>query len=78
MEFTATVKATDYPPHMKHPVIFQTFDGLKPGECMQLINDHDPRPLRYQFDAERPGLYDWEYLEQGPVTFRVKISRTKA
>ncbi|GAX90452.1 DUF2249 domain-containing protein [Effusibacillus lacus] len=74
-EFAATVVAPEYPPHMKHKVIFETFDKLQPGEALQLINDHDPRPLRYQFEMERPGQFSWEYLEQGPATFRVKIGR---
>lgn len=74
-EFAATVVAPEYPPHLKHKVIFETFDGLKQGESMLLVNDHDPRPLRYQFEAERAGIFTWEYLEQGPEVFRVKISR---
>jgi uncharacterized protein (DUF2249 family) len=34
------------PPRDKHPSIFRTFDALKSGQSMILINDHDPRPLR--------------------------------
>ena len=41
------------PPRDKHPRIFQTFDSLQPGEILLIINDHDPRPLRYQFEFER-------------------------
>ncbi|MEX2104092.1 MAG: DUF2249 domain-containing protein [Bacilli bacterium] len=74
-QFTATVNATEYPPQLKHKVIFETFDGLKPKEAMLLINDHDPRPLRYQFESIHAGAYTWEYLEEGPETFRVKISK---
>ena len=74
-DFAATVNATEYPPHLKHKVIFETFDGLKPSEAMLLVNDHDPRPLRYQFESTHPGHFSWEYLEQGPETFRVKISK---
>ena len=73
--FAATVNATEYPPHLKHKVIFETFEGLKTSEAMLLINDHDPRPLRYQFEATKTGHYTWEYLEEGPETFRVKISK---
>ena len=40
-----------------------------------LVNDHDPFPLRYQFEAERPGQFGWDYLEQGPQVWRVRISR---
>jgi uncharacterized protein (DUF2249 family) len=74
-EFKATVNAPDYPPAQKHKVIFETFLGLEPGEAMLLVNDHDPRPLRYQFEIEHPGTFTWEYLEQGPEVFRVKIGR---
>lgn len=73
--FAATVNATEYPPHLKHKVIFETFGKLQPAESMLLVNDHDPVPLRYQFDAMHPGQFTWEYIEQGPQTFRVKISR---
>lgn len=64
------------PPPRKHPTIFETFDALKPGESMVLVNDHDPRPLRYQFEAERAGQFAWEYLEQGPDVWRVEIRKT--
>jgi uncharacterized protein (DUF2249 family) len=63
------------PPREKHPTIFQTFDMLEPGQSFVLVNDHDPFPLRYQFEAERTGRYEWEYLEQGPTVWRVEISR---
>jgi uncharacterized protein (DUF2249 family) len=63
------------PPREKHPTIFNTFDSLNSGESMLLINDHDPRPLRYQLAAERPDTFEWEYQEQGPEVWRVRISR---
>ena len=64
------------PPREKHPTIFQTFDALEPGKSFVLVNDHDPFPLRYQFEAERTGQYGWEYLEQGPQVWRVEISKS--
>lgn len=63
------------PPREKHPTIFQTFAELSPGESFVLVNDHDPFPLRYQFEAERPGEFGWTYLEAGPQVWRVEISR---
>lgn len=63
------------PPMERHPLIFKTFDELGKGETFILINDHDPRPLHYQFMHEREGQFAWEYIEQGPVTWRVKITR---
>ena len=73
--FAATVNATEYPPHLKHKVIFETFDSLKAGESMLLVNDHDPMPLHYQFELERPDIYEWEYIEKGPEWFRIRIGR---
>lgn len=73
--FAATVVAPDYPPQVKHKIIFDTFNKLQPSESMLLINDHDPVPLRFQFDAMYKGTFEWEYLEQGPDLFRVKISK---
>ena len=63
------------PPRDKHPTIFQTFDNLKSGSSMVLINDHDPRPLRYQLAAERPDTFEWTYQEEGPAVWRVRIDR---
>jgi uncharacterized protein (DUF2249 family) len=65
-------------PRERHPLIFSTFRALRPGEAMELVNDHDPRPLYYQFQAEMPGTFTWKYLAQGPETWRVAITRTGA
>ncbi|MBW7475231.1 DUF2249 domain-containing protein [Paenibacillus oenotherae] len=73
--YTATVNATEYPPHLKHKVIFETFGKLQPSQAMLLINDHDPVPLRFQFDAMYPGKFTWEYMEQGPIAFQVRIGK---
>jgi uncharacterized protein (DUF2249 family) len=62
-------------PRERHPLIFQTFDGLKAGEALELVNDHDPKPLYYQLNAERPGAFDWSYLESGPEVWRVTVAR---
>ena len=59
------------PPRERHPRIFALFDRLMPGEGFVLVNDHDPKPLYYQFQAERPGQVDWSYLEEGPEVWRV-------
>lgn len=64
-------------PREKHPTIFRTFDSLKTGESFVLINDHDPMPLRHQFSFERANQFNWEYLEQGPEMWRVRLTKTK-
>jgi uncharacterized protein (DUF2249 family) len=59
----------------KHPMIFKTFDSLERGESFILINDHEPRPLYYQFQAEHPERFRWDYIEQGPDVWRVNIMK---
>ena len=66
----------EMPPRERHPTILSTFGGLASGEAFELVNDHDPKPLRYQFDAELPGAFTWEYLEEGPQDWRVRIGKT--
>jgi uncharacterized protein (DUF2249 family) len=65
------------PPRERHPLIFSTFDGLSPGQVLELVNDHDPAPLYQQFNVRAPGEFAWDYLERGPDTWRVAITRKK-
>ena len=65
-------------PMQRHTTIFSTWKSLAPGKNFVLINDHDPKPLYYQFDAEHPGEFTWDYLESGPETWRVRIGKTAA
>lgn len=74
-EFSKVVDVRPVPPPQKHPLIFKTFFSLGVGETMELVNDHDPKPLYYQFAAELPGKFGWDYLERGPV-WRVAITRS--
>jgi uncharacterized protein (DUF2249 family) len=64
-----------FAPAQRHQLIFSTYEELAPGTGFVLVNDHDPKPLGYQFEAEHPGQYSWEYLEAGPTVWRVRIGR---
>ncbi len=70
-----TVDVREIAPRERHPLIFGTFGQLSPGEALLLINDHDPKPLYYQFQAESSGQFTWDYLENGPEVWRVRIGR---
>jgi uncharacterized protein (DUF2249 family) len=65
-------------PARRHDLIFETYNALSPGTAFVLVNDHDPKPLYYQFAAEHEGDFTWEYLEQGPEVWRVRIGRPEA
>lgn len=70
-----TLDVTVLEPRMKHPTIFQWFDNLKGGEAFIIHNDHDPKPLYYQLLGERGNTFKWDYLEQGPEVWEVKIAK---
>ena len=63
------------PPRLRHAKILEVFEALPPGQALVLVSDHDPKPLFYQFQAERPGGFGWRYLEEGPDTWRVEITK---
>jgi iron-sulfur cluster repair protein YtfE (RIC family) len=46
-------------PARRHAVIFATYEALGAGQAFVLVNDHDPKPLYYRFQAERSGKFTW-------------------
>ena len=63
-------------PHgQRHEIIFARLDQLQPGQALVIVNDHDPKPLRYQTAAMWPDRFVWSYLQAGPQIWRVAISR---
>lgn len=63
-------------PHaLRHEQIFAAVNTLASGQFFVLANDHDPKPLRFQLEAQAPGQIGWDYLVEGPEVWRVRISR---
>ncbi len=80
-EGIAIVKDFDvrpFPPAERHEMVFGAFDELKPGEAFVFINDHDPKPLYYQIEAESKEPFKWEYLLAGPEEWKVQVTKMKA
>lgn len=71
-----TLDVRTLPPRDRHALIFEKLEALPVAGALELINDHDPKPLHYQLVAEYPGQFAWEYLEAGPDVWRVRITRT--
>jgi uncharacterized protein (DUF2249 family) len=75
---TATTTAIDLrtiAPRERHALVFGRFDALQAGQSMELVNDHDPQPLRFQLDDRAFGQFEWAPLESGPAVWRVQIKR---
>lgn len=47
-----TIDLREIPPPERHPLIHDAFDDLAPGETLEIVNDHEPKPLFYEFQAE--------------------------
>ncbi|MBI5811055.1 MAG: NifU family protein [Deltaproteobacteria bacterium] len=61
----------------RHPRIFDTWEELQAEETLRIINDHDPKPLHYQFEGEYKDSYGWEYVKKGPEEWVVNIKKLK-
>lgn len=78
LDFANTIDVRTIAPRERHNLIFGRFEALPLGDALLLVNDHDPRPLYYQFQDRHTGQFEWTYLESGPDLWRVKIDKTAA
>lgn len=74
-EKVVTLDVRQMPPWERHPTIHQTFDDLSVGDTLKLVNDHEPKPLYYEFMAERPGQVEWTSEQLGPREWVAHIKK---
>ncbi|GAB3685075.1 hypothetical protein GCM10028857_14940 [Salinarchaeum chitinilyticum] len=77
LEITEELDVRDRPPAQRHQAIFEAYADLDGGEGFVLVNDHDPKPLYHQFDAEAGPEFRWEYRQQEPGEFRVLVGKAE-
>ncbi|WP_255151249.1 DUF2249 domain-containing protein [Halorarius halobius] len=67
----AELDLRDVPPAERHPLIHERFEELDAGEALTLVNDHDPKPLFYEMQAEVDAFDADGYAveERGPDEF---------
>jgi uncharacterized protein (DUF2249 family) len=78
VEVLQELDVRDLPPAQRHEQIFAAYDTLDGGTGFVLVNDHDPKPLYHQFEAETGPEFRWEYRQKEPGEFRVLIGKTEA
>lgn len=64
-------------PIKRHELLIRLFKELPVADSFIFINDHDPKPLYYQMEAESKDPFRWEYLEKGPETWKVRVIKVK-
>jgi len=78
VEVLEELDVRELPPAQRHKQIFAAYDDLEGGTGFVLVNDHDPKPLYHQFEAETGPEFRWEYRQKEPGEFRVLIGKTAA
>lgn len=78
VSITDELDVRDLPPAKRHELIFEAYDDLEGGRAFVLVNDHDPKPLYHQFEAEAGPEFRWEYRKKEPGEFRVLIGKSES
>lgn len=67
--------AQNIPAEVRHDTIFKAFDDLAAGDTLLIVNNHDPLPLLMQLNESRPEQFTSAYLEKGPTSWQVKLTK---
>lgn len=67
----------EIPPAERHPKIHAAFDELDSGEVLTLVNDHEPKPLFYEMQAEKESFDADNYAvkRRTPTEFVAKFPK---
>jgi uncharacterized protein (DUF2249 family) len=68
--------ARSIPHAIRHATVFGALDTVGVGGGLVLLAPHDPRPLLHQIGDRWPGRFEVEYLERGPETWRLSLTRS--
>ena len=72
------VDVREIPPEHRHKTIFHRYDLLAPGDAMEIVADHDPKPLYHQLKQALGEIVKWNYLEQKPDVVRVLLGKAES
>ncbi len=75
METAQTIDVRGRPCACCREDVLRAFDGLRPGEALELLADRDPTPLWYRFELRWTGRYRWIWLRRKAGAWRVRIER---
>ncbi len=72
---TTTIDVRGIAHPARHAAILTAFRVLRPADALELVIDHDPKPLYRLFQAEAPGDFAWLYGQRGPEIWRVRVQK---
>ena len=70
----------EVPPPQRHPMIHEAFQTLDSGEALEIVNDHEPKPLFYEFQAEVESFDadGYEVEQHAPDEFVARFPKLEA
>lgn len=73
----STLDVRDVPPSDRHPKIHAAFEELPSGGALTIVNDHEPKPLFYEFRAEVEAFDadGYEVEKRGENEFRARFPK---
>src|SRR5690554_377337 len=72
------INAPEIEPSLRHTTIFEIYEGLQKSESFILRNNHDPQPVLYQLQNLYGDTFSWEYLQEGPEWWSIRITKILA
>lgn len=73
-----TIDVRTIPKPERHPLIMAAYQKLDVGSGLVLINDHEPKNLKLEMEAEFAEAMAWEPQSSDDEDFRVLISKRAA
>ena len=75
MQQHITLDVRSIPQWERHAQIFAAFESLESGQALLVVTDHEPRPLRAQFDERYGAGYTWTARQLGDGRWEAEIAR---
>jgi CRP/FNR family transcriptional regulator len=72
---TRTLDVRPIPTWERHGRIFSAFSDLRDHASLTIVTDHEPRPLRLQFEERHPNEFVWEQRNTGIGRWEVHLRR---
>jgi len=72
-----TLDLRDVPPAERHPKVHDAFESISSGETLELVNDHEPKPLFYELRAEVDDFDadGYEVEQRGPTEYVARLPK---
>ena len=65
-------------PKDRFSLIMSAYEGLAPGEALELTVDHDPECMYFTLAGTRGAdAFSFAYLERGPEVWRVTVTKVR-